>query len=290
MSLEFCRRGELSSNQIATLEKALEDFYQHPPPSYYQIANQAAQHYNPEEMPFHCDLLSRVFPGASVLEMGCGTAHLCAEVEARGGIYTGLDYSERLLAENRRQHSRARFFPIGTPLPDAFDIVASLYTIEHIVDPPAYLESLWAACRPGGLVAVICPEFVECSSLPPSLFYGRTSRRLSEKIRALDFGDAIQHVLDWKVRGPQWKRLAQTCPPGAFWLNLRPRVLHGADYTIDADAVHLVQLRDLVYFFENKGATILQTSRKMSGISAEVRRYNCYVLAQKPVNKSDSGQ
>ena len=290
MSLEFRRHKELTSVQIAQLEQAMVGFYQHPPPSYYQTANLAAQHYNRTEMPFHCDLLDRVYPGTTVLELGCGTAHLCAQVEARGGKYTGLDHSERLLEENRRCHPQARFFPIGTPLSPTFDIVASLYTIEHIVDPPAYLETLWKACRPGGLVAVICPEFVECPDLPPSVFFGRTARRLSEKIRAFDFADALQHWLDLKVRGWRWKRLAQQHPPGAFWINLRPRVLHGANYTIDADAVHLVQLRDLIWFFESKGAAVLQTSHMIPGVSAEVLKYNCYLLMQKPLAVSKFGQ
>ena len=115
--------------------------------------------------------------------------------------------------------------------------MASLYTIEHVVDPAAYLHRLWEFCRPGGLVAIICPEFIDSPGLPPSVIYGRTTRRLSNKLLHFDFADAAAHLLDLYWRGPRWKTAAQARPPGAFWINLRPRVLHGAAYTIDADAV-----------------------------------------------------
>src|SRR6266446_9352806 len=282
MSLELRRRAELSSKQIAELDGAMAAFYRNPPANYYQMADQAAQHYNAKEQPFHCDLAACVSPGGFFLEIGCGTAHLCPHVEERGGIYTGIDYSEQLITENQRRFPRARFLRIGTPLTESFDIVASLYTIEHVVDPPAYLELMWRHCRPGGLLAVICPEFVECPSLPPSLFYGRTPRRLRQKLRKLALADAFGHLVDLQVRGPLWQKRAQQGPPGAFWMNLRPRVLHGAEYDIDADAVHLARLRDLVFFFEQKGARIVRTSQTMPDVSPEVLRYNCYVLARNP--------
>jgi len=282
MSLRLQRHAELSADQIAALESALTAFYKNPPGSYYEIADGAARHYNAKEQPFHWDLVERVFPGATVLEVGCGTAHLCPQVEARGGIYTGLDYSEELLQHNRRRFPKAHFFSIGTPLRETYDLVASLYTLEHIVAPPAYLELLWRYCRPEGLIAIICPEFVEGPGLAPSVFYGRTPRRFRQKLQAFDLLDAGSHIIDLKIRAPLWKRRLRSSAPGAFWINLLPRVLHGADYSIDTDAVHLARLDDLIWFFQQRGAEILQTSAQMPDIPPDVRRYNCYVLARKP--------
>jgi SAM-dependent methyltransferase len=282
MSLAFMRHAEISPEQIARLKKAMAGFYQNTPASYYEIADQSSRRYNPNEQPFHCDLVGRVFPGATVLEAGCGTAHLCPYVEERGGIYTGLDYSEALLQKNQKRFPKARFFQIGNAPAETFDIVASLYTIEHVVDPPAYLESLWQFCRPGGLVAIICPEFVDSPGFPLSVFFGKTPRRFREKLSALDFVDAANHLLDLKLRAPRRKKILQASSPGAFWMNLRPSVLHGAEYSIDADAVHLARLKDLLWFFQRKGAEILRTSAEMPGISPEVLQYNCYVLARKP--------
>jgi SAM-dependent methyltransferase len=282
MSLSLHRRAELSEEQIAGLNRAMTSFYRNPPPRYYQMADRPPAQYNEREQPFHLDLLGRVFPDATVLEVGCGTAHLCPHVESRSGRYSGLDHSDELLQKNRHRFPHARFFSLQSPPEQTFDIVASLYTIEHIADPPQYLESLWRYCRPGGLVAIICPEFIASAGFAPSIFFGRTPRRLREKIKAGDVPNAVSHLIDLKWRAPRWKKRALASPPGAFWINLQPRILHENDYDIDTDAVHLVQLRDLVWFYQNKGAEILQTSGDMPGISPTVLSYNGYLLVRKP--------
>lgn len=282
MSLALYRRADLSSQQVSDLEAELGVFYQNPPANYYAIADQAARHYHPKEQPFHCDLIQQVHPGISVIELGCGTAHLCAQVETKGGTYTGLDHGEQLLQQNQVRFPKAHFHAIGTRLDTTFDLVASLYTIEHVVDPPAYLEQMWRLCRPGGLLAIICPEFIESPAPAPSIFYGQTPRRLREKVQGFAPADALGHLLDLKVRVPRWQAQARASLPGAFWINLRPRVLHGSDYSIDADAVHMTRLKDLVWFLQNKGAEIVHTSADLPGVSPEILRFNCYVLARKP--------
>jgi hypothetical protein len=141
---------------------------------------------------------------------------------------------------------------------------------------------MWNYCKPGGLIGIICPEFVECRGLPPSAYYGRTPRRLREKVQSFALADALLHLIDLKVGAEAWKNRALNGPPGAFWINLKPSVLHGAHYTIDADAVHFPRLKDLIWLFEKKGATIEQTSAKMPGVSPDILQYNCYLLARKP--------
>ena len=282
MSLSLHRRAELSDGQIARLEGALTAFYTNPPAQYYRMADRPPTQYNVRDQPFHCDFVGRVLPGSTVLEAGCGTAHLCPLIERQGGHYSGLDHSEALLADNQRRFPGAAFYSLQSPPQQTFDLVASLYTIEHIADPEKYLASLWKYCRPGGLVAVICPEFVASPGYAPSIFYGRTPGRLSEKLKAGRVLDAAAHGLDLKWHAPRWKQRALAAPPGAFWINLKPRVLHENDYNIDTDAVHLVQLRDLVWFFEKQGAEILQTSLTMPGVPPEVLAYNAYVVARKP--------
>ncbi len=141
---------------------------------------------------------------------------------------------------------------------------------------------MWNYCKPTGLLAVICPNLIDTGDFPPSLFYGKTPRRFREKIRSLSVIDAIGHLIDlfWVV--PRWKRRAHASAPGAFWINLEPRIFHGAEYTIDTDAVHLPRLRDIVWWLEKRGASILETSLSMRNIPMSVLRYNCYALARKP--------
>ncbi len=248
----------------------------------YAIADQASAQYKPELMPFHCDLVSRVQPHDKVLELGCGSAHLCPEVERRGGNYTGMDHSAELLQRNRGRFKRARFLPIDSDTNDRFDIVASLYTIEHVVDPPSYLERMWKSCKPDGLLAVICPDFVDGAGFPPSLYFGKTPRRLREKLASLSFFDLVAHLLDLFWFAPRWKSRARRSPAGAFWINTAPSELRGKAHGIDTDAVHLPRMSDIASWFEERGATIVATSRSLSGIGADVLLHNCYVLARKP--------
>jgi|GEM_PF-1259701 len=282
MSIDLRPHAALSRESIARLERALAEFYRRPPAEYYAIADESSGRYSPDRLPFHHHLVQQVSPGMSVLELGCGTAHLCPYVKQRGGRYTGMDYSPGLLEENRRRFPGARFHLIGTPMDETFDLVVSLYAIEHVPDPPAYLDRLWAHCRPGGLIGIICPEFIRCPGLPPSVYYGQTPRRLREKVRTASIVDALQHLIELKIIAPRWKARILAGPPGGFWMNLRPAVLNGGPYTIDADAIHLVGLRDLLWYFRSRGADIVHTSDDHRDLPAEVARYNCYVLARKP--------
>jgi SAM-dependent methyltransferase len=281
MSICLQRLADVPTQDLEALEWAMTAFYNHPPDSYYEIADRVPPQYTEEFQPFHHDLVSRVSEGMKVLELGCGTAHLCPSIERRGGVYTGMDHSAELLEENRRKFPRARFHSISSEMGEMFDLVASLYTIEHVVDPPAYLERMWTHCKPGGFLAVICPEFIDNDSLPPSLFFGKTARRFKEKVRSLSLLDACSHLIDLKGNASHWKAQALRTPPGAFWINLRPRILYGADYSIDADAVHLPRLVDLAAWFQGRGAEIVTTSRNFPNVNPDVLRHNCYVLVRK---------
>lgn len=284
VSIRVCRLAEVSPDVISGLSSNLQRYYSTPPAAYYEIANQAADQYTPAIQPFHCDLVSRINLDTTVLEMGCGSAHLCAYVEKAGGIYTGVDHSVELLQKNRERFPEARFFPVRAELHETFDIVASLYTIEHIVNPPSYLETMWKFCRPGGLIAVICPDFVDGHGFPPSFYYGKTPRRFREKIGALDLGDVVAHLVDLFWTAPRWKMQARAGLPGAFWINTKPRIFHGSDYSIDADAVHLPRLRDLIWWLEKRGAEIAATSRSLPGVEPSILKYNCYVVARRPLD------
>lgn len=282
MSIRLRRLCDVSKAERAILEERLRDYYTSPPGSYYLMADYPVDQYRPDLVPFHCDLIERIKPGMTVLELGCGTAHLCPHVEAAGGHYTGADYSSELLKSNRAKFPQARFVSLDEEISQRFDVVASLYTIEHIVEPVAYLERLWRFCKSGGLVAIICPEAIDNDALPPSLYYGTTSRRLREKLATFALKDVFCHTVDL-FRARRWKTRARHSPPGAFWINLRPRVLAGADYSIDADAVHLPRLRDLVWWFQGRLGTVVVTSQSLGNIDPNILRYNCYLVARKEV-------
>lgn len=283
MSLDCRPFHQITENERNDLHLKMIEFYKHPQSSYYEIADQSANHYTSTNLPFHFDLVERISPAMTVCELGCGTAHLCPEIEKRGGLYTGFDWSQELLRANSSKFPKARFFSLENTLLETFDLVASLYTIEHVVNPISYLEQIWSLSKPGGLMGIICPEFINGNFFPPSFFYGKTPRRLREKLADFSWIDIFWHLVELKLIAPRWKKNAQTHAPGAFWINLKPRVLHGATYTIDGDAVHLPRLEDLEGWFIQKGANIIKTSKTLRNSSAQTVTHSCYILARKPL-------
>lgn len=99
--------------------------------------------------------------GRSLLDAGCGTGRFSAVAAARGATVTSLDIGPRLLEVARR---RCRTTPVCGDVGQlafadaAFDVVVSSECIEHTVDPRRAVAELLRVCRPGGLVAITCPN------------------------------------------------------------------------------------------------------------------------------------
>ena len=137
-------------------------------------------------------------------------------------------------------------------------------------------------CHPGGLIAIICPDFVESPDFPPSFWYGRTARRLREKLATFSLADALAHVIDLTWFARRWRKRARIASDGAFWINLKPRIFADPHYSIDTDAIHLPRLKDLIWWLRENNGTIIATSHTLPDIDPNVLRYNCYALARMP--------
>jgi ubiquinone/menaquinone biosynthesis C-methylase UbiE len=132
----------------------------------------AADHFDDEPLAFWDRIGGRTVerlalpPGASVLDVGCGTgasALPAAQAVGSGGHVIGVDLSARLL-ERARAKAAARGltnveFRIGDMMssgyPDAsFDAVVSVFSIFFVPDMEGLVRELWRMVRPGGKLAV----------------------------------------------------------------------------------------------------------------------------------------
>lgn len=92
-------------------------------------------------------------PGERVLDLGCGTGHLTAQIAARGAEVTGLDASASMIALARQNYPKLKFvlgdarqFRCETP----FDAVFSNAALHWIPEADEVAESIAKALRGGG--------------------------------------------------------------------------------------------------------------------------------------------
>ena len=103
-------------------------------------------------------LVSRIPPGARVLDVATGTGAVAKELLARGCTVVGVDQSPGMLAEARRAlDGRVELVEASAehlPFADAsFDALTFTYLLRYVEQPGATLRELARVVRPGGAIA-----------------------------------------------------------------------------------------------------------------------------------------
>ena len=103
-----------------------------------------------------------------VLDLACGEGYGSFLMANNWGAASvaGVDISEDAIANARKlfpspkveyqQHAAEKVEGLFEPA--SFDLVVSLETIEHVADPKLVLQNIRALLRPGGLIAISCPN------------------------------------------------------------------------------------------------------------------------------------
>jgi len=107
--------------------------------------------------------LRKHFPRAqSLLEIGCGTGNVLAEIQKTGiGRAVGSEALAEGLAYAARRAPGAELVQLDArriPFREEFDVVAAFDVIEHVEEDDEVLAGMFAACRPGGGVLVTVPQ------------------------------------------------------------------------------------------------------------------------------------
>lgn len=92
-------------------------------------------------------------PQERILDLGCGTGQLTAQLAAAGAEVTGLDQSPEMIAQAKANYPEiafsvadARRFQVSQP----FDAVFSNATLHWILEPDAAISCIHRALHPGG--------------------------------------------------------------------------------------------------------------------------------------------
>lgn len=96
-------------------------------------------------------------PGERVLDVGCGTGHLTAQIAERGAEVLGLDSSVSMVAQARQNFPKLRFqlsdardFQVGAP----FDAVFSNAALHWVREPEAAIACMARALKQGGRLVI----------------------------------------------------------------------------------------------------------------------------------------
>lgn len=95
-----------------------------------------------------------------VLDDGCGVGMYVEHLAALGGCVTGFEYDlERAVSAHQRSERIACAAGENLPFPSAcFDLVFSNEVIEHVRDDRKAVAEMVRVLRPGGRLALFCPN------------------------------------------------------------------------------------------------------------------------------------
>jgi demethylmenaquinone methyltransferase/2-methoxy-6-polyprenyl-1,4-benzoquinol methylase len=98
----------------------------------------------------------RLAPGATVLDLGCGTGDLCDVVADAGYSPIGVDFSAGMLAAAHTRAPLLRGDALALPVPDASaDGVVSGFALRNFVDLDRFFRECVRVLRPGGRLAAL---------------------------------------------------------------------------------------------------------------------------------------
>ena len=92
-------------------------------------------------------------PGQYILDVGCGTGHLTAEIASSGAYVTGTDRSPEMIRKARESYPDLRFEVMDARALEfsaQFDSVFSNATLHWIQEPEKVARRISAVLKPGG--------------------------------------------------------------------------------------------------------------------------------------------
>ena len=114
--------------------------------------------------------------GKRILEVACGRGGFSRLLASEGALVCGADFSESAIAIAKQKLLRdpelagrvnyvqadAQNLPFEE---NAFDIVISCETVEHVPDPHAAVREMYRVCKPGGTLYLTTPNYLNFMGL-----------------------------------------------------------------------------------------------------------------------------
>ncbi|HVX25697.1 MAG TPA: class I SAM-dependent methyltransferase [Parafilimonas sp.] len=193
-----------------------------------------------------------------VLEIGCSNGKLYRLLKELGfkGKYTGIDLPEYIISQNKIEHPECDWFVASAyKLPfenNIFDIVFSLYVLEHLIFPEKALTEQLRVTKQGGKIVLVFPDFV-CSGRLGSQQLGYSPGTFKTKIKKGHIIDALISLYDSRIRLPNaLKKVIST--RGNFPVNISPLCLNFPEnISADVDATYIASKKEIMRWAAEKG-------------------------------------
>lgn len=235
---------------LLQLQQRLIEFYRKSS-GYYDAISFAYGSWRAEDEAVHRDILEIARSSERILEIGCGAAAMLSAEPELAPKYTGVDFSSVLLAQNRARYPGTKFCPLSDPLhlpfkDGSFDLVFSIFVIEHTVFPNKFLAENVRVVAGGGIICILCPDFLESGRMI-SQRAGFSPGTGKEKLKRGQFLDAVVTWWDNRARIPLtcfWRSLLSRLEP-QFWINVNP-VCFTDPFIPDVDAVYIASRHEIM--------------------------------------------
>lgn len=194
---------------------------------YYQIAAKASEDFSANvglETLYKLALKAK-----SILDVGCGEATRLALLKGES-LRHGVDVEEYPISLGKKKYPELNLQKYdGTRLPfedNQFELVYSTYVLEHTQEPLAFLDEMIRVTKPGGLVAVITPNYGAPNRRSPNNPHGKVTKLVRGLVEDFVFGERME--MDKVIPKPSYTQ-------------------------IDDDTTVEPYLRKIVRFFETRG-------------------------------------
>jgi ubiquinone/menaquinone biosynthesis C-methylase UbiE len=151
--------------------------------------------------------------GKRILEIACGRGGFSRLLASRGAMVCGADFSESAIAISKEKllrepalANRVTYMQADAQnLPfeeNAFDIVVSCETVEHVPEPRAALREMYRVCKPGGTLYLTTPNYLNFMGL--YLIYAKFRHPGLKSSQPLDIRHLFPEVRSY-VTEAKWK-------------------------------------------------------------------------------------
>ena len=185
-----------------------------------------------------------------ILEAGAGTGSSFGSVDGLDRTLLSLTAQDITDSCQHQLASVADVVHLGPlqTLCGQFDIIFSLFVLEHITEPQKFLAEVDRLLAPGGVHFIACPRYDFPGFICPSLRH----------LRPLD----ITRIEAARLVTNQFHKVSGAHP--TFWINADPALFH-RPWVRDADAVHVVSKQSLTSWHAQRGYSAKRLKARSSG-------------------------